>query len=103
MDKPIKLRDSPSKVQQKLGLSNRQFDNFKNFVRRAHGEYYGTHPDSKWANVNIIWTAVPEHEKLEIVSLIDKLCTESNLFPPTTGRAVIEAGIEQRIHRVRRT
>ncbi|OAP55957.1 hypothetical protein AYL99_10109 [Fonsecaea erecta] len=100
---PIRLRDSPAQVQEKLGLSNRQFDNFKNFARRVHGEYCAAHPNSKWADVNAVWTAVPEREKLDVIRLMYNLCTESNLFPPTTGRAVIEAGIEQRLHQVRRT
>ncbi|OAL35425.1 hypothetical protein AYO20_05275 [Fonsecaea nubica] len=98
---PIRLRDSPAQVQEKLGLSNRQFDNFKNFARRVHGEYCAAHPNSKWADVNAVWTAVPEREKLDVIRLMYNLCTESNLFPPTTARAVIEAGIEQRLHQVR--
>jgi len=100
---PIRLRDSPAEVQEKLGLSNRQFDNFKNFARRVHGEYCAAKPDSKWADVNVVWTAVPEREKLAVIELMFNLCTESNLFPQGTRRDKIEAGIEQRLHQVRRT
>ena len=99
----IRLRDSPAQVQEKLGLSNRQFDNFKNFARRVHGEYCAAHPSSRWADVSVVWTAVPEREKLDVIRLMYNLCIESNLFPLTTGRATIEAGIEQRLHQVRRT
>ena len=100
---PIRLRDSPAQVQEKLGLSNREFDNFKNFARRVHGEYCAARPNSKWADVSVVWTAVPEREKLDVIRLMYNLCTESNLFPANTGRAVIESGIEQRLHQVRRT
>ena len=100
---PIRLRDSPAQVQEKLGLSNREFDNFKNFARRVHGEYCAARPSSKWADVNIVWTAVPEREKLDVIQLMYNLCVESRLFPPTTRRTTIEAGIEQRLHQVRRT
>lgn len=100
---PIKLRDSPTQVQEKLGLSNRQFDIFKSFARRVHSEYCAAHPASKWADVNVVWTALPEQEKHDLIGSMYNLCTGSRLFPPTTGRAVIEAGIEQRLHQVRRT
>jgi hypothetical protein len=99
----IRLRDSPAQVQEKLGLSNRQFDNFKNFARRVHGEYCAAHPKSRWADVGVVWTAVPEREKLDVIRLMYNLCVDSRLFPASTGRDVVEAGIEQRLHQVRRT
>jgi hypothetical protein len=100
---PIRLRDSPTDVQRKLGLTNRQFENFKNFARQCHREYCARHPGSKWADVDVVWTAVPEQEKLDVIRLMYNLCTESDLFSPATGREIIEAGIEQRLHQVRRT
>jgi len=100
---PIRLRDAPAQVQEKLGLSDRAFDNFKNFARRVHGEYCAANPRSRWADVNIVWTAVPEREKEDVIRLMYNLCSDARLFPPTTSRAVIEAGIEQRLHQVRRT
>ncbi|EHY59958.1 hypothetical protein HRR83_006322 [Exophiala dermatitidis] len=100
---PIRLRDSPAQVQQKLRLNDRQWDTFKDAARRAHLEFCASHPSSSWADVRVVWTAIPETEKLQVIRLVYNLCVESNLFPPTTQRSVIEAGIEQRLHQVRRT
>ncbi len=100
---PIRLRDSPTQVQEKLGLSNKQFDNFKNFARRVHSEYCAAHPNSKWADVREVWTGVPEREKDDVIGLMYSLCTQSRLFPPSANETVIKAGIEQRLHQVRRT
>jgi hypothetical protein len=99
----IKLRDSPAQVQEKLGLSTRQFDNFKNFARRVHAEYISTHPNSKWADVNVVWSGIPESEKLDVLRLMYNLCIGARLFPTTVNRRTIEDGIEQRVHQVRRT
>ncbi|KIX04001.1 uncharacterized protein Z518_07554 [Rhinocladiella mackenziei CBS 650.93] len=100
---PIRLRDSPAVVMDKLGLSARQFENFKNFARNAHNEYCQAHPNSRWADVNVVWTAVPEREKLAVIGIMFSLCSQNELFPPSTPRATIEQGIEQRLHQVRRT
>ncbi|EXJ90863.1 hypothetical protein A1O1_03968, partial [Capronia coronata CBS 617.96] len=100
---PIRLRDTPAQVQEKLGLSDRQFDNFKNFARQVHNEYCAARPHSRWADVRVSWTALPEEERLDVIRLMYNLCLESNLFPPTSQRSTIEAGIEQRLHQVRRT
>lgn len=99
----IRLRDSPATVQSKLGLNDRQWDNFKNFARRSHNEYCAGHPSSRWANVSVVYTAVPEPEKLAVIRLMYNLCVNADLFPASTDRAVIESGIEQRLHQVRRT
>jgi hypothetical protein len=40
---------------------------------------------------------------LDVIRLMYNLCVDSRLFPASTGRDVVEAGIEQRLHQVRRT
>ncbi|EXJ92996.1 hypothetical protein A1O3_01552 [Capronia epimyces CBS 606.96] len=95
---PIRLRDTPTQVQEKLGLSDRHFDNFKDLARRVHNEYCAAHPRSSWADVNVSWTALPEAERLTVIRQMYNLCLQARLFPPTTQRSVIEAGIEQRLH-----
>jgi hypothetical protein len=71
--------------------------------RRAHHEYCSTHPDSKWANVAIVWTALPEEEILDVNGIMDRLCTTANLFPETTEKYLVEEGMKQRLFHIRRT
>lgn len=100
---PIRLRDTPAELQAKLNLTGPRFDNFKNFARRAHNEYIQTHPTSRWANVNVVWTALPEQERLETSRIMYDLCKAASLFPAGYPQSRIKEGIEARLHQVRRT
>lgn len=106
----IKLRDSPSQVQNKLGLSDQQFETLKHFARQVHREYCASHPSSQWANTKVVWAAIPEREKLDVIGLLYDQCIKSEPFLPITesgniarDRKLIEGGCKQRLHQVRRT
>jgi hypothetical protein len=100
---PIRLRDTPAELQAKLGLSNQRFENFKNFARRAHNEYMHSHPNSRWADVSVVWTALPEQETMAATEIMYNLCRDGNLFPSTYPQQRIRDGILARLHQVRRT
>ncbi|OAL29730.1 hypothetical protein AYO20_09114 [Fonsecaea nubica] len=90
-------------VQLKLGLNDAQHHIFKTLAVRVRREYAAVHPKSKWADINVSWGALPVRAKADVRRMMLNLCIEANLFPPTTKRTVIAAGIEHRIHMVRRT
>lgn len=99
----VKLRDKPEELQAKLGLSNQRFENFKNFARRAHNEYIQSHPTSKWADFNVVWTALPEHEIVAVSAIMAPLVRDGDLFPSTYPQNRIKDGIVSRLYTVRRT
>jgi len=101
----VKLRDPPKKVRLRLGMSAKAFDNFKHFARQTHSEYCQTHPGSAWADNKVVWTAIPEKDKLDVIKMLDKICREAGLFPAETvvDLDIVESGIEQRLFQVRRT
>lgn len=102
LTQPIRLRDTPAELQARLGLSNQAFENFKNHARRAHNEYMSAHPNSRWADVSVVWTALPEQEILQIqqsmYNLSRSLFTHINI-----SESRIREGITARLHQVRRT
>jgi hypothetical protein len=58
--------------------------------------------DSKWGNLAVEWSAIPEHEFLEAQSLLKQRCRD--LFGDRIeSDPVVQSGIEQRLHQARRT
>lgn len=100
---PIKLRDGSTILQQKLGLSNQKFANFKDLARKTHIEYRSSYPDSKWADERVVWQALPEEELTTITEIMYDLCQRRMIFQPGESKERIVHGASVRLYQVRRS
>ncbi|KIX92018.1 uncharacterized protein Z520_12289 [Fonsecaea multimorphosa CBS 102226] len=100
----IKLLDSASKVQKRVGMSNADFHMLTTFARQAHSSYLANNPDSPYADPHVVWGGIPLKELAVIVQQVFRLC-ESNrvFFPPKTPVELRVTCIEQRVYAARKT
>ena len=112
---PIRLRDSPDAVQQRLSINRREFENlkvcpsvfsepnglmhWKSYARQAHREFCRDNPDSHWADIDEPWSSIPEKEKRHVLARLHELCSSAGLFAQETG--LVTSAYEQRLNLAR--
>lgn len=74
-------------------------DMIKTYARKAHQEFCKANPSSSWADLDVIWSAIPAREKVVVINRLDELCKHAGFF--TIRTEVVESGYEQRLNLVR--